>query len=208
MINLITISTEYGAGGGDLAKTVGATMKWPVFDDNLVHLVAERLQFNDDAVRMMDEVPPSLVSRLVSILLLIKPPELLHQVDTSDLIRPEVVADVVRSILLELVEHPPLIVVGHGAQCLFQNRSDSIHIRLVASLTQRKERVISREPTSSLEDAEGIIHRVDTARARYIRHYYDADIQNALMYSFVINTSVVSIDESAAAIVKLINDRR
>src|SRR5258708_34049353 len=66
-IRLITVSREFGAGGSDLAHELGARLKWPVLDHDIVHRVAKRLRLDDGSVEPFDEHPPSLLARIATV---------------------------------------------------------------------------------------------------------------------------------------------
>ena len=42
-IDLITLSREYGAGASALAARLGALLGWRVLDEDIPHLVADRI---------------------------------------------------------------------------------------------------------------------------------------------------------------------
>ena len=85
-IDLITISREVGSGGSDLALELSRRLGWRLLDSQLVDLVADRLRCEPRTVAAMDEQPPTLFARMVSVALMIQPPELLYPLDASEAI--------------------------------------------------------------------------------------------------------------------------
>lgn len=204
-IDVITISREYGSGGSDLAREVGARLHWPVLDRDLLQQVAERLSLSHGTVEAMDEHPPSLLARIASGLL-IAPVESPLTFDTNDILSPDAIAHAARAAIQEAVEKPPLIVVGHGTQTLFQNRPGTLHVRLVAPLDQRVERVCARQQGDPRIVA-GQARRMDQDRAAYVRRYYRSDWHDALLYDLQLNTGRISIDEAATTVTELVRAR-
>lgn len=201
-VDLITLSREFGSGGSELAQELGTRLGWRVLDRDLVQLVAARLNLDPRTVETMDEHPPGLFSRISSALLITSPesPISLH---TSDILSPDAAADAARAAILEAVQSPPLIVVGHGAQALFRDRPGSLHIRLVAPPESRVKRICSREPCAP-NAAAALLRHMDADRAAYVRRYYHTDWRDPMLYDLAINTGRTTIQESAAAILAIL----
>ncbi len=201
-IRLITVSREFGAGGSDLASALGSRLKWPVLDHDIVHRVAERLRLDDGTVEPFDEHPPSLVARIATVLIVPLPgmysfpPEL--EVPSHDAI-----AEATRRVIEEAAKSLPLIVVGHGVQCIFEERSDALSIRLVAPLGVRVSRVATRQKISPTV-AAALVRRADEDRQAYIQRYFHRDWRSELLYDLQINTGGVDIGEAAAIVTRLV----
>jgi cytidylate kinase len=204
-ICLITVSREFGAGGSDLAQELGARLKWPVLDHDIVHRVAERLRLNDGTVEPFDEHPPSLLARIATVLIVPLPGmysfPTLNEVPTHDAI-----ADATRRVIEDAAKSLPLIVVGHGAQCIFEDRTDTLSVRLVAPLPLRLSRVAARQKISHPIAAE-LVRRADEDRQAYIQRYFDRDWQSELLYDLQINTGAIGISEAAAMVTRLVERR-
>ena len=205
-IDLITVSREFGAGGSELARIAGNELQWPVLDRDLLRLVAERLRLEPHHVEAVDEQPPGLLTRLIASALLMVPPELPADVVQTDRLHPDSVAAAARAAILAAAESPPLIVVGHASQCLFQNRPATMHIRLVAPLALRLQRVCSRIPCDSAK-AVAETRRMDQARAAYVRRHHQADWRDPLLYDMEINTGRVTIEEAARMVASVVAAR-
>jgi CMP/dCMP kinase len=204
-IDLITVSREFGAGGSDLARSVGRELEWPVLDRNLVHRVAERLRLEPQHVEAVDEQPPGLLTRLIASALLMAPPELPTEAQ-PDQLHPDSVAAAARAAILAAAASPPLIVVGHASQCLFRDRPGTLHIRLVAPLALRLQRVCTRMPCDSAR-AVAETRRMDQARAAYVRRHHQTDWRDPLLYDMQFNTGRVTIGEAARMVVQVVQAR-
>jgi len=206
MTDLITIAREFGAGGSALAEALGARLGWRVLDRDLPERVAARLRLEPSVVEQMDEHPPNWLSRVAAAMLVL-PPEAPILVDTTDVPGPDTVAAAVRSEVLAAAASPPLIVVGHGGQCLFRDRPGTLHVRLVAPLAERvarvRERLACDERTAAAE-----VKRMDDDRRAYIRRYHDAEWRDPLLYDLEINTGRVPVAEGVELIAALVSARR
>lgn len=205
-IDLITVSREFGSGGSDLARRLGALLDWSVLDHDLVHRVAERLHLEPEHVEAMDEKCPSLLTRFISSALLMTPPEMTVDAETREMLHPDAVAEAARAAILAAAHTPPLIVVGHGSQCLFHSRPRTLHVRLVAPLEDRVRRLCARIPCDP-SAAAAAARRMDTARGAYVRRHYHADWRNPMLYDLEFNTGRVSVVTAAAAILEVLGPR-
>jgi cytidylate kinase len=106
-------------------------------------------------------------------------------------------------VIEEAAKSLPLIVVGHGVQCIFEDRSDTLSIRLVAPLGVRVSRVAARQKISSTV-AAALVRRADEDRQAYIQRYFHRDWRSALLYDLQINTGGVDIREAAAIVTRLV----
>ncbi len=198
-IDLVTVSREFGAGGSDLARALGTRLQWPVLDRELVKAVATRLRLDPRHVEPLDERTTNWLARLVASALLMTPPEQHIDVDSNTIVHPDAVAEAARAAILAAAQSPPLIVVGHGAQCLFRHRPGTLHVRLVASMDQRVDRICRRETCDRVAAAQ-VARRMDEVRRAYVRRHYHVDLRDPLLYDLQLNTSTIPIDVCVEAI--------
>jgi cytidylate kinase len=204
-IHLITVSREFGAGGSDLAQELGARLKWPVLDHDIVHRVAERLRLNDGTVEPFDEHPPSLLARIATVLI-VPLPGMYSFPTPNEVPTHDAIADATRRVIEDAAKSLPLIVVGHGAQCIFEDRADMLSVRLVAPLHLRLARVAARQKISHPIGAE-LVRRADEDRQAYIQRYFHRDWRSELLYDLQFNTGTIGISEAAAMVTRLVERR-
>jgi cytidylate kinase len=204
-IRLITVSREFGAGGSDLAHELAARLKWPVLDHDIVHRVAERLRLNDGTVEPFDEHPPSLLARIATVLI-VPLPGMYSFPTASEVPTHDAIADATRRVIEDAAKSLPLIVVGHGAQCIFEDRTDTLSVRLVAPLHVRQSRVAARQKIGHPIAAE-LVRRADEDRQAYIQRYFHRDWRSELLYDLQINTGTIAISEAATMVTRLVERR-
>lgn len=202
-IDLITVSREFGAGGSDLARALGAKLQWSVLDRELVQAVATRLQLDPRHVEPFDERTSNWLARLVASTLLMTPPEQHVDLDSNTVVHPDAVAEAARAAILAAVQSPPLIVVGHGAQCLLRHWPGTLHVRLVALMDQRVDRICRRETCDRVAAAQ-LARRMDEVRRAYVRRHYHVDLRDPLLYDLQLNTSTIPIDACVDMIAGLV----
>jgi len=200
-IQIITVSREYGAGGSELAALLGTRMGWRVLDHELIQQLARRLECETTEIAALSEHPPSFLDRLASSGLVTAPESAFHAGPWST--DADRLAALTREVLLEEAEQPPLIVVGHGANCLYRDRPDVLRVRVAAPPEVRIRRVMERTGAAPQQAAADVRHR-DADRQHYLQRYYHTSVSDPCAYDLQINTGTVPLDAAAAMIVSLI----
>lgn len=204
-VRLITVSREFGAGASDIAAELGARLSWPVLDHDIVPRVATRLRMDEGTIEKYDEHPPSLLAR-IAMVLIVPPPEAPSFPTPVDLPSHDAIAEATRVEIEAAGKTPPLVVVGHGAQCIFEGRADTLHVRIVAPFSSRQARVANRLKVD-LAAAATMVHRADQDRQTYVHRYFHRDWRDSLLYDLQLNTGTVAIDEAVDLIANLVRLR-
>ncbi len=201
-VDLVTVSREYGAGGSDFALALGAALDWAVLDGDLSERVAARLHVQCGAVRQRDEQTPGLFARIASTLL-ISPPEAPMQIETSDLLMPDSIAQAAHAEIVEAAAHPPAIIVGHGAQMIFRERPGTVHVRLVGTPESCVERLVARDGGTP-EEAAANARRINGQRQAYVQRYYHQYWADPLLFDIQFNTARVTIEQAVTCVRSII----
>lgn len=200
-IRLITISREYGAGGSELGVLLGQSLGWPVLDHELVSKLAARLSCDEGEVVAMDEHAPTFLERLAAVATVTAPESRVHSRPwTTD---PDCVAAAAREVLLEAARNLPLVVVGHGGNCLFRGRPDVLRVRVTAPVDVRVRRVLKRSGVT-LGQAAAMVRRRDSDRQHYLQRYYQNDMNDTSSYDLQINTGTLSLETAAQLVLGLV----
>jgi cytidylate kinase len=181
-VQLITISREYGAGGSELGVLLGTELGWPVLDHELIRQLAARLSCEEGEVKAMDEHVPSFLERLASVAVVTAPESRMHSKPARNL---------------------PLIVVGHGGNCLFRNRTDVLRVRVTAPFDVRVKRVAQRSGVSAIPAAADVRRR-DSDRQHYLQRYYNSSLNDPCEYDLQINTGAVPLEMAAQLVLALL----
>jgi CMP/dCMP kinase len=200
-IELITVSRQFGAGGSELARKLGERLNWHVLDDEVACRCAERLHLETSTVERLREHSPTLLARLSSALL-VAPPEA-PGIDTTHLLRIDAIAEAAFESITEAAKSLPLVVVGFGTQCIFADRPDALHLRLVAPMPVRVERLRERFGWDAA-NAAARARRMDEDRRRYVQRYFHRDVNDPLLYDVQINTGRTTLDEATSIIAQLV----
>jgi len=191
----ITISRQSGSGGHSVARNLLELLRaraqpgecpWTVFDRDLVEKVLEDHNLPRRLAKFMPEDRISEVSDTMDELFGLHPSSwtLVHK--TADTI-------------LRLAELGHVILIGRGATLITRKLDSVLHVRLVGSL-ERRVQYMQELNHSGHQAAAELVRREDLGRARYLKKYFDEDIENPLLYHLVINTDLISYEEAAAMI--------
>lgn len=101
--------------------------------------------------------------------------------------------------ILHLGELGNCVIVGRGSHVVLSRSETALHVRLVGSLDRRTQRIMETknlDATSAREYAK----TEDAARRRYLKTYFDSDIDDPLNYHLTINTDAFTNDAVAELI--------
>jgi cytidylate kinase len=191
----ITISRQSGSGAYEIAKLLARFMDqygpdrsrhWYVLDRNLAEKVLEDHKLPARYARFMPEDRRSEFGDVMEELLGAHPPSSTFVQQTSETI-------------FHLAEQGNVILIGRGANLVTRNLPYAFHVRLVASL-QNRLRHFQESHGLTPESALKQIQHEDRGRKRYVRKYFEEDIENPLLYHFVLNTDLLPYEKAAQLI--------
>jgi len=183
----LTISRQSGSGAHEIAEQLAARLQplvqttqrpWTVFDKDLVTRVLEDHHL---PARMAEFIPEDRITELqdaVQELFGLRPPSWTLIQHTSETI-------------LRLVELGDVILIGRGANVVARSHPEVLHVRLVGSEEMRAMRIADARKISRKAALEAL-RKEDRGRARYLKKYFDADVEDPRLYHMVFNTDMVS----------------
>ncbi|HEY6462627.1 MAG TPA: cytidylate kinase-like family protein, partial [Polyangiaceae bacterium] len=189
-VDLIVVGRQFGAGGGEVAAALGRSLGWKVLDRDILRVAAERLHAEEASVEPIDEYASGLIERLAAAFSLSTPEGVVLPTDDVDA---DGLARAGHHVVRRAGDAPPVVVVGHGAQCLFKARPRTLAVRVFAPFEARVDRVARRECTSQ-DAARSEVARRDKQRERYLRHHFGCDPADPALYAVQVNTASLSID--------------
>lgn len=108
--------------------------------------------------------------------------------------------------LKEEADKQPLIILGLGAQAVFDSSLSVLKIRVGASIPVRIDRVKKMYGLDSSE-AERFIELSDRRHKKYLKTIFDKDWAEPSLYDISLNTDNLSADEAVNMLVHLIEQR-
>lgn len=196
----ITLSRQAGSGGHAVAERLVALLErempgpspWTIFDRNLVEKVLEDHNLPARLARFMTEDRISELNETLDELFGLHPPaELLVQKTAQT--------------ILHLAQLGRVILIGRAANVITARLPHVLHVRLVAPLGQRVA-YFQEKFGLTRKEAAAKIHCEDAARQRYLRKYFNKDIEDPLLYHLVINSGLVNSQSAARLIAAHLKD--
>jgi cytidylate kinase len=196
MIRIITVSREYGSGGGAIARLLAERLGWRLIDDQFIGEIARNIHQSPQAVRTHEESVDSWLHRTVKALWRggFVGTATCAEAEACDA---ESIARLWHRVILEAPELGECVAVGRGGQCLLQKRRDAFHVHVYAPMRERMRRLELREPAGT--DLAAAARDHDARRAAYIRHYFEQDWKNTHLYHMMLCSSI-GVERSADAI--------
>jgi cytidylate kinase len=192
----ITISREAGAGAVTVAQLLAERLQqseksadanpWAVFDANLAAQVLEDHKLPVRLERFLTEDARLPVEGVVEEVLGLHPPHWTLVQHTTDTV-------------LRLAAMGNTILVGRGSSVIAARLRHVFHVRLVAPLADRIAHAAAYYHLSE-QEAGKMVKSKDEGRRRYLRRYFDAEIDDATLYDLTLNTGRLGMARSAQII--------
>jgi cytidylate kinase len=201
----ITISREYGSGGGEVAARLAKHLGWQLIDHEVVVRVARMLHVSEKEAEEHDERVESLASRILRSLRLVHP-SMPVTVDIPLAVDSLAFYEARCQIIEGAVATGEVVIVGRGAQAHLAHRREVLHVRIIAPLEARHIYVTSREGLDQ-QAAHARILQKDQEHARYLETFYHRHPSDPHLYDLVLNTGILDL-ESAVEVIALVLDRK
>ncbi len=198
----ITISREYGSGGGEIAARLAQRLGWQLIDHAVIEQTARELEVHVSVAEKHDEeyvesTRPGILDRILEQLA----PSAPMTGGGGVFIRPSSSAEArayqatMRHIIIAAATAGHVVIGGRGGQVLLADKRDVLHVRVVAPLEQRVAYVVRREGLDT-EAARKRVQAKDQARTRYMQTQYQSQHEDPHLYDLVINTAVLPLDSA------------
>ncbi len=181
----ITITREYGAGGGEVAKRLAEALGWQVLDRELLHQAAQIERMPDEELDRLDEKAVSMADRFR-----LHPPHQKYLHGLTEAAR-------------QAAQQGNVVLVGRGTRHLLGEMPEVFHLRLVAPRDWRIERMAKLEGWS-LDQARAKCLEVDRTRGLFSRYFFGDAATQPAQFDLVVNTARMSPDEVASVVASVV----
>ena len=184
---VLTVSREFGSGGGRIAQSIARRLGWKLLDGALIDEIACEARVDPDVVSRFDEHVDGWLSRMNRQAMrgaAMAAGVLLEQEKCFD---EDAMASLSRQIIEHAYEVGNCVIVGRGAQCILQSIADVFHAFVYAPLRIRIHRLRTRlEPGANIEQR---VRDVDTERAHYLKLRFGREWNNPHLYDLMISSA-------------------
>lgn len=197
MYRILTVAREYGSGGGPIAEKIAARLGWDLLGNEIIAKIARHAQVDAAVCARLDEALDSWVHRLTRRAFGRGAFE--TGAPSIDVFDADAMAALTRKLIEEAAHIGNCVIVGRGAQCILQNRTDAFHVYVYAPMQERLRRV--RESLGPARATPDAVRANDRDRAAYVKHHYGCEWTNPHLYHAMFS-SIVGEDAVAAAIMR------
>ena len=197
---IITISREYGAGGLPVGRLVAEKLGIPFYDKKLVEHVAEESGFAPKFIEEHGEHSPS--GSVFSYAFAPQGvPGVMNGLSTSDYLW-----NVQCSVILQLAEKGPCVIVGRNADYILKDRKDVLNVYLHADMPSRVARVLEANPDE--KNPEGRIAARDKRRRLNYQHYTGRTWGLSQNYHICLDTTCLGYEQCAEIIINAVKNSK
>jgi CMP/dCMP kinase len=207
----VTISREYGSGGDEIAVRVCEMLGYRYFDKALMAQVvaetglseSEIVDYSEDNYkvhsffeRLLVRRGPREVDRAVS---WVEDAGGVRTKEMTILSEAQGIA-LVQGAIRAVYKQGNVVIVGRGGQAILKGMPDVLHVRIQAPVEARFRYIASSEAVHHFGLQKEIAEH-DQAAADYLKHFYDINWADAMLYDLVINTNQLSVGAAVLIIV-------
>ena len=220
---VITISREFGSGGDEVAFRLAEVLRYRSFSKVEIiqaaeqtampkHIAIDYSEDNHEVQTFLDRLFGRTASPAQKIAWA-EDPSIATRPERSD-VDDAAVLSLVRRAIKSAVRADNFVIVGRGGQALLKDTPGVIHIRLIAPVEDRIQRVkaqLKEQDNNYQADvevrrvAQDMIVNRDMASADYLKKFYDVNWDDPLLYHAVLNLGKISIEQAVQIIVTMVH---
>jgi len=194
VVQVVTISASFGAGGSIVGPAVAERLGIPFVDRAIPAAVAESLAVPLDRALAHDQQLPSAIIRVLS-----KMASAVIPMGVAPMAPPEGTdqEDVFRSgterVLRDIADRSGGVLLGRAAAIVLAQHPTALHVRLDGPKAARLARATARDDRPEHEVGR-VLDETDRARIAYVKHFYNRDPHDSRLYHLVLDSTALPLD--------------
>lgn len=184
MKKIITISREFGAGGGEIGQRVAAELGYDFIDKDLILETARSANVEIEKILNLDEKVPVKFGFTQSLFDLYNSP------------LDEKIFQVQHDVIKKFGEHGRCVIVGRNANSILAEYDDSLHVFIHADQNWRMRRM-KQEKMLDCTESQVLAHLkdIDKMRRKYCSYYTHTEFGAPQYYDLSLCTSSLGIEK-------------
>ena len=183
---VITISRQLGSLGTTLGNLIAGRLGYRLVHREIINQAARLAGDPELALATIDELG-----------LLGIEPDKAHQ---------DAYLRAVQKVIVDLADMGQIIIVGRAGQTILRDRPGVFHLRVVAPVEIRIERIVEAHGVST-EAARAQVNDSDCYRRGYLQRFYNVNWEDPTLYHLVINTGYIDLEDAADVVCATIYDQ-
>ncbi len=216
----VTISRQYGSGGGEIAARLARKLGWQLIDHAIIEQTARELGvYETDVSRYDEEHVEGTLSRILNGIRNLTsgafipsasgafaPSPTAFAAERQGSVNERAYQETMQQVVRAAVRTGHVVIVGRGGQFILADQRDALHIRIVAPLELRVAYVARRE-VPNRDAARARVQEKDRARDRNMQAQFHRKADDPGLYDLVINTAVLDLDSAVDLICLALEDK-
>ncbi len=204
----VTISREIGASGTFIALKVAEALGYVCYDQQIINEIAQKMGKNKEQLEDFDQQSYNRIGVFFQEALasIAQGGMVFHpfgigplEWDSAEIFstyprnafQEKDYYEVLTQVIKEISEKSNVVILGRGGSQILKDRSDTLHVRIVADRNDRIQHVM-KEQNLDQAKAEEVVNRKDEAAANFIYDFFDADWNDPHHYHMILNTSRIA----------------
>jgi len=219
----ITISRQFGSGGDEVSFQICQLLGYKRFDKRMVVRAAQQAGYSEhEAIDYSEENYRirGFLERLFDREPTIATVRIWEEHTEGVLVAEDVqlqesmLVNLVKKAVQSAYDRDNVVVMGRGGQALLKDKKDALHVRIIAPMEDRIQRVkerlrAERQEYSATIDlrrhAQDLILERDACSADYLRRLYNLDWDDPCLYHLVLNTAKIPLEQASRLIADLVD---
>lgn len=182
MKKIITISREFGAGGGEIGRKVAQALNYEYYDKELILKAARESNVNLESLSKWDERVPMNFGFAQSLF------------DFYNKPLNEKLFNAQQQVIKAVGEKGNCVIVGRNANTILKEYDYALHVFIHADPYWRLKRMKIEMPDITEAKISEQIRTIDKMRRKYCTYYTNTEFGVADYYDISFNTSKLGID--------------
>jgi cytidylate kinase len=209
---VITISRQFGAGGKTIGEMVSKKLGYPLFDNELIQMVAEETKVSSIRIETIEKESSGkfrkflsgMVPRTLSGMIPRAVADQRGEAEAKDFIREEIYVDLLHEIINKIYEGGNAVIIGRGSQYILKDKQDVFHVLVAADKNDRGKFLVNKYGLSP-KNAMQAVNLDDKRRGNLYLKFGKTNYDQPLCYHLVLNTSKIDLETGCEIICELVN---
>jgi cytidylate kinase len=192
----VTISREYGCGGfkvaSELVKILNTEFRhepeWAAYDRKILEKLMADTGLSEHLVHTLTEKARSKMTNMIQTTFSSFPPQISVHKKLTETIS-----------LLALQGN--VVIVGRGSNMITKDITGGFHVRLIAPVNLRAEK-LSKEMNITRAEAIKLIKEKTGLRDNYMKEFLKFDLTDPYNYSMIVNEGEFTVEQAAGLIIE------
>ncbi len=177
---VVTISSELGTGGVEIAGRVAAELGYAFVDEHTCDRILR--QYGLTKFEELYDSGPSLL----------------------DLMRVEnlLIISMYNEILEALARRGKVVILSRVGFAVLGGYADALNVRIVAPMAQRVQRIMASHGLTDVAVAEEHLHEDDIGHRKFVHRFYNRQSDEPTGYALTVDTGSTSVDNATRQVVE------